>query len=65
MIQLDIRSQSRTQNPTATPTPTVLRNPIPTSPKNLRFLATPTLQSCFISPSLSESGLMTDCVTCT
>jgi len=38
MIQLDIRS--RTKNPT----PSVVRNPTPTPPKNLRLLTTPTPQ---------------------
>jgi len=41
MIQLDFRS--RTKNPTTS----VVRNPIPTPPKNLRLLATPTTQPWF------------------
>jgi len=49
MIQLDIRSQSRTKNPT--PTSSAVRNPTPTPPKNLRLLTTPssdpTPQPCF------------------
>jgi len=38
MIPLDIRSRSRTKNPT----PTVVRNPTPTPPKTFRLLTTPT-----------------------
>jgi len=40
MVQLDIWSRSRTKN--LTPTLSVVRNPTPTPPKNLRFLTIPT-----------------------
>jgi len=48
MIHLDIRSRSRTTK--STPTPSVVRNPIPTPPKNLRLLTTPAPQSWLEQP---------------
>jgi len=42
MIKLDILSRSRTKN--LTPTPSLVRNPTPTPPKNIRLLKTPTPQ---------------------
>jgi len=53
MIQLD--SRSRTKNPT----PSVVRNPNPTPPKDLRLLTTPapTPQPCFELVSTSSTGV--------
>jgi len=46
MIQLDIWSRSRTKKTTRTknptPTPSVVRNPTLTPPKNIRLLTPPT-----------------------